>query len=226
MSTALTAITSCEQLLDITVLTAITSCGQHWQLIQAVISFACCRQLWQSLKAVISFDSCYKLSTSFTAGKSCDIFDNCYNVLTALTAVTAVTAKNWQPLQIVDGFDSCNKLSTALTTVTSYWQLLQPTSVNSIDSCYKLPTASTAVTSCWQFLQAIGSYDSWSKLDLNFTSSSTYPSAFDKYPIQPQGHELVTDMGRLSWLPNSMILAIHIWITVLIIFHHPSNREI
>jgi len=149
--------------------------------------------LWQSLKAVISFDSCCMLSTSFTAGKSWDIFDNCYKVLTALTAVTAVTAKNWQPLQVVDGFDSCNTLSTALTAVASYWQLLQPTSVNSVDSCYKLLTASTAVTSCWQFLQAIGSYDSWSKLDLNFTSSSTYPSAFDKYPIKPQGHELVTD---------------------------------
>ena len=88
---------------------------------------------------VISFDSCYKLSTSFIAGKSCDIFDNCYKVSTALTAVIAVTAKidffylyffistfrlvgfdQIQLLQVVDGFDSCNKLLTALTAVTSY----------------------------------------------------------------------------------------------------------
>ena len=74
---------SCNKLLP-----AVTSCQQLWQLSSALTVISCC-QLWQLLQAVASFDSSYRLSTALTA-LAC--FDSSYKLWQLLQAVGSYTS--------------------------------------------------------------------------------------------------------------------------------------
>ena len=127
-------------------------------------------------KAFASFDNYNKLSPDNTAAsKSFDTF----LLLPGFDSFTAVSIyyQLWQLLQLLPALTTkTTSTSTVLQHQCIHQRLIsilvnkgQIIQVTSFDSCYKL---------------LIACVDSLTNLNLNFTSTSMYPSTFDKYPSQ------------------------------------------